>query len=52
MLIGMGMRSAGAFAEGVPGAVIASFPAVNVLPVRFIFDGSFGNTKFFSILNV
>lgn len=51
VLIGVVMRSARALPEGVSGAVITSFPAVDILPIGFIFDGSFCDTKFFSVLN-
>ena len=51
MLVGMVMRPGGAVAQGIPGAVVAAQPAVNILPVSFVFDGSFCDTKFFSILN-
>ena len=51
VLVRMVMRPSGEFAKGLDGVVIASFPAVDVLPVGFVFDGSFGDTKFFSIFN-
>lgn len=49
MLVRMVMRSSGEFAKGLDGAVKASFPAVDVLPVGFVFNGSVGDTIFFSI---
>lgn len=51
MLVGVVMWPAGAVPQGVSGTVIAAFPAVDILPVGFIFNGIFGNTKFFSVLN-
>ena len=51
MLIWMRMRPSGTVPEGVPGAVIAIFPTIDILPVCFIFSGSVGNTVAFSILN-
>lgn len=51
MLIGMVKRSSGTIPKGVPGAVIASFPAVDILSVSFIFDSGFGDAKFFSETN-
>ena len=51
MLIRMAERSSGAVTEGVPGAVIASFPTVDILSVGLIFDSRFGDTKFLSIID-
>ena len=43
MLVGVMVRPSGAFAQGFDGAVKASFPAVDILPVGFIFDSGLGN---------
>lgn len=51
MLVGVVMGSARAVPQGVPGTVIAAFPAIDILPVGFVFDSSFCDTKFFSVLN-
>lgn len=51
VLVGMMVGPAGEVTQGVNGTVKASFPAVNVLPVGFISDGSFGNPIFFSVFN-
>lgn len=51
MLIWMRMGTSGTIPEGVPGAIIAFFPTVDILPVCFIFSGSVGNTVAFSIFN-
>ena len=51
MLVGMVVRPSGAFAEGLNRTVIAALPTVNILSVLFVFDGSFGDTKLFSIFN-
>ena len=51
MLVGVVVGPAGAFTQGVNGAVEAPLPAVNILPVRFVLKGSFGNPVFVSILN-
>lgn len=51
MLIGMRMGASGAIPKGVPGAVIASFPTVDILSVGLIFDSSFGNAKTLSIFD-
>lgn len=50
MLVRVVMGSSGAVTEGLDRAVIAAFPAVDVLPVGLIFDGSFGDPKFISIV--
>ena len=50
MLVGMGMWASGTVTEGIPGAVIAAFPPVNILAVGLVFNGSLGNAKFFSML--
>jgi hypothetical protein len=44
MLTGRVVRSSGEVSEGFNGAVKATFPAVEILPVGFIFNGSFGNS--------
>lgn len=51
MLIGMRMGATGAIPKGVPGAVIAAFPTVDILSVGLIFDSRFGDTKFLSIID-
>ncbi len=51
MLVGMMMGSVGEFMQRLHRAVLAAFPTVNILPVSFILNVSFGNTKFFSISN-
>ena len=51
MLVWVVMGSAGAVPQGAPGSAIAAFPAVNILPVGLVLDGSFGNTIFLSILD-
>lgn len=51
VLVGMMAGPAGEATQGVNGTVKASFPAVNVLPVGFISDGSFGNPIFSSVFN-
>lgn len=51
MLIGMVVRAPGTIAQGIPGAVVAAFPAIDVLTVGLILDSGIGDTKFFSILN-
>ena len=51
MLVGVVVRSAGKVAQRLKGAVEAPFPAVNILPVGFKFDGSFRNSIFLSEFN-
>ena len=51
MLIWVVMRSSGTVPQRVPGTVIAAFPAVDILPVGFIFDSSFCDPKSLSVLN-
>lgn len=51
MLIGMAMGPAGEVAQGLDRAVIAPFPAVDVLSVGLIFDSSLGDAKLVSIFN-
>lgn len=51
MLIGMMVGSSREVTQGVNGAVVAAFPAVNVLPVGLVPDGSLGDTKSLSVLN-
>lgn len=46
MLVGMMMRPCGAVTQGVPGAIIAPHPAVDVLSVGFVFDSGLGDTIF------
>ena len=49
MLVRMVVRPPGSVTQGLYGAIKASFPAVDVLPVSLIFDSSVGNTIFISI---
>ena len=51
MLVRMGVGTSGVVTQRVPGAVIAVFPAINILAVGFIFNGSFGNAIFFRVAN-
>lgn len=51
MLVGVVMGSAGAVSQGIPGTVIAAFPAVDILPVGFVFYSSFCDPKSFRVLN-
>lgn len=51
MLIGMMEGTSGAVPKGVPGAIIAAFPTINILSVGFIFNSGFGNAKFLSVLD-
>ena len=51
VLVRMVVRSAGEVTEGINGAVKAPFPAVNILSVGFVFNGSICNTIFFSVFN-
>lgn len=51
MLVRVMVRSSGAVAQGFNGAVVASFPAVDVLPVGLVFDSGFGDPVFVSIFN-
>ena len=51
MLVWMGMRAAGTVTQGVPGAVIAPLPTVDILPIGLIFDSGLGDPKSLSILN-
>ena len=49
MLVRVVVWASGAVPEGFHGAVETVFPAVDVLPVGLIFDGSVGNAILFSI---
>lgn len=49
VLTGMMVRSSGFVAKGFDRAIETVFPAVNILPVSLIFDGSVGNAILFSI---
>lgn len=51
MLIRVVMRFSGAFPKGFNGAVIASFPAVDVLPVGLVFNSSFRDAILLSKTN-
>ena len=43
MLIGVMVRTSGAFTQGFDGAVKTAHPAIDILAVGFIFDSCFGN---------
>ena len=45
MLVGMRVRFSGTVTQGLNRAVITAFPTVNILPVGFIFNGSFGDSN-------
>ena len=45
------MWSAGTIPQEVPGAIIATFPTINILAICFILNGSFGRAKFVSIFD-
>lgn len=49
MLVGVMVRPSGEFAQGINGAVKASFPAVDILAIGFIFNSSLGNAKLLSV---
>ena len=51
MLVRMVVWPAGESAQGLNGAVITPFPAVDVLPVGLVFNGSVSDTIFFSIFD-
>ena len=51
MLVGMVMGTSGAVPKGVPGAIIAAFPTINILSVSLIFDSGFSDTKFLSVFD-
>ena len=51
MLVGMEVGTPGMVSQRIPGAIIAVFPAINILAVGFIFNGSLGNAIFFSVAN-
>ncbi len=51
MLIGMMVWAPGTVTQRVQGAIEASFPTVNILPVSFVFYGSLGNAKFIGVGN-
>ncbi len=51
MLVGVVAGPSGEVTEGFDGAVIAAFPAVDVLPVGFVLNSGFCNAKSVSILN-
>ena len=50
MLVGVVVGSAGTITQRVDGAVITTFPAINILTVCLIFDSGFCDTIFFSVL--
>ena len=51
MLVRVRMRTSGPISEGIPGAVITVFPAVNILTVGFIFNSRVRNPILFSVFN-
>ena len=51
MLVWMVVRTPGTVAQGIPGAVKAVFPAIDILSVGLIFSGGIGNTITFSVFN-
>lgn len=51
MLVGVMKRTSGAVTKGFNRAVEATFPAIDVLTVSFVLNGSFSNTEFVSILD-
>lgn len=51
MLIRMMVRSSGAVTKKLQGAIKASFPAVNILSVGFVFDGIPRDAMFFSVID-
>ena len=51
MLVGMAVRASGTIPEGVPGAIIAVLPTIDVLPVNAVTNSSLGNAVFMRILN-
>lgn len=51
MLVRVVVGPAGAVTEGLNGTVKAAFPAVDILPVGLIFDGSVGDTIFIGIID-
>ena len=51
MLIRMGVRSSGAVAQRVNRTIITAQPAIDMLAIGFVFDGSLDNAIFVSVLN-
>ena len=51
MLIRMMMGPTGTIAKRVPGAIIAVFPAIDVLTIGFVLTSSFSDTMLFSVTN-
>lgn len=51
MLVGMVVGTPGAIPKGFDRAVKATLPAIDILPVGFVFDSSVGNPVFLSIVN-
>lgn len=45
------MWPSGEVAQRLDGAVITAFPAVDILPVRFVLDRRFRNPIFVSVFN-
>ena len=51
MLVRMVMRSSGAVTQRLYGAIVASFPTVDILPVGLVLDSRFGNAIFVCIVD-
>lgn len=51
MLVWMVVWTPGTISQGIPGAVIAFFPAIDILSVGLIFSGGIGNTIAFRVVN-
>lgn len=51
MLVGMGMRTSGTITQGILGAIVASFPTIDILTVSLVFDSCFGDSITFSVFN-
>ena len=50
-MIGMMVRSSGEISKGLDRAAKVRFPAIDILPVRLILGGGFGDTKVISIVH-
>lgn len=51
MLVRMVMRLSGAVTQRLYGAIVASFPTVDILPVGLVLDSRFGNAIFVCIVD-
>lgn len=51
MLVRMMMGPTGTIAKRVPSAIIAVFPAIDVLTIGFVLTSSFSDTMLFSVTN-